>query len=36
MVDVSDKPITTREATAQAVIRIQANTFDLIKNGDHT
>jgi len=35
MVDVSDKAVTTREATAQAVVRMQENTFDLIKNGGH-
>lgn len=33
MVDVSDKPVTSRIATAQAHIRMQQDTFDIISTG---
>ena len=33
MVDVSEKPDTVREAVAKGMVRMQAATFDLIKQG---
>ena len=33
MVDVTDKPDTVREAVAKGVVRMQATTFNLIKQG---
>lgn len=35
MVDVTDKAVTSREAVAQAVVRMRAETLDMIVNGDH-
>lgn len=35
MVDISDKPITERQATAQAIVSMQQETFALIKAGKH-
>lgn len=35
MVDVTDKAVTSREAVAQAVVRMRADTLDMIVNGDH-
>jgi cyclic pyranopterin phosphate synthase len=35
MVDVSDKKITSRSATAQSFITMNAQTLDLIKTGGH-
>ena len=35
MVDVTDKAVTSREAVAQAVVRMRAQTLDMIVNGDH-
>lgn len=34
MVDVSDKPETTREASAQAVVRMSADAFEAMQRGD--
>ncbi|MQT71516.1 cyclic pyranopterin monophosphate synthase MoaC, partial [Pseudomonas sp. FSL R10-0071] len=34
-VDVTDKAVTSREAVAQAVVRMRAETLDMIVNGDH-
>ena len=33
MVDVADKPVTKREATAQAVVTLSPQTFDLLAEG---
>lgn len=35
MVDVSNKPVTTREAKAQAVVKMQAATLAMISAGQH-
>ena len=35
MVDVTDKAVTSREAVAQAVVRMRAETLDMIVNGGH-
>ncbi len=35
MVDVTDKQVTFREATAQARVRMRPETLDLIQNGGH-
>lgn len=35
MVDVSDKTVTTREARAQARVRMQPETLDMILAGEH-
>ncbi|MCP5015590.1 MAG: cyclic pyranopterin monophosphate synthase MoaC [Ketobacter sp.] len=35
MVDVTDKDITSREATAEALVRMQAETLNLITEGKH-
>ncbi|BCE01033.1 cyclic pyranopterin monophosphate synthase [Marinicellulosiphila megalodicopiae] len=35
MVDVSDKAITSRSATAQAIVSMQAHTFELLATGGH-
>jgi cyclic pyranopterin phosphate synthase len=35
MVDVSDKKITSRSATAQSFITMNTQTLDLIKTGGH-
>ena len=34
MVDISEKSVTTRQATAQAIITMQPNTLDKIMTGD--
>lgn len=35
MVDVTDKAVTSREATAQAVVRMRPETLDMIVSGGH-
>ena len=35
MVDVTDKAVTSREAVAQAVVRMRPETLDMIVNGGH-
>lgn len=35
MVDVTDKAVTAREAVAQAVVRMRAETLDMIVSGGH-
>jgi len=35
MVDVGGKSITTREATAEATVRMQLETLELIQSGGH-
>jgi len=35
MVDVTDKTVTSREATAQAVVRMRPETLDMIVSGGH-
>ena len=35
MVDVTDKAVTSREAVAQAVVRMRPETLAMIVNGDH-
>lgn len=35
MVDVSDKPITSRRAVAQGLVRMSRRTFDHLKSGDN-
>lgn len=35
MVDVTEKPMTSRTATAQGIIKMNRNTFDLITTGKH-
>jgi cyclic pyranopterin phosphate synthase len=35
MVDVGDKPVTTRHALAQGRIRMQSQTLDMIRQGAH-
>lgn len=35
MVDVTDKDITSREATAEALVRMKPETLDLISTGKH-
>lgn len=35
MVDVGDKPVTTREAVAEAAVEMQAETFALLQRGGH-
>jgi cyclic pyranopterin phosphate synthase len=35
MVDVGGKSITTREATAEAIVRMQPETLELIQSGGH-
>ena len=35
MVDVTDKAVTSREAVAQAVVRMRPETLDMIISGGH-
>lgn len=35
MVDVTEKPVTARSATAQGIIRMNSVAFDLITKGEH-
>ena len=35
MVDVTDKAVTSREATAQAVVRMRPETLEMIVSGGH-